>query len=251
MCVSGKGAPPPPPTDDDSGGPPPPPPPPPIKGGAPPPPPSEDGAPPPPPPPPMKGKPASSGDNSEGAPPPPPPPGAPPGPPPPPGFGPPPALPAKKATAKQAPKPSVKMRLLQWTKIPAKKVRETVWGTLEDEDIKFDYKEIESMFAAKVIEKGKGEGGASEDGSKEDKDAKKKPGSVTIIEAKRAQNIAIALAQFKCTFEELRDGIINMRPDILTVEGTQALYVSAPIEEEVIDVWVYLTCLRWRTLRST
>jgi hypothetical protein len=45
--------------------------------------------------------------------------------------------------------------------------------------------------------------------------------------------LAIALAQFKCTLDELKDGIINMNADLLTLETTQALYVSVPTDEEV------------------
>jgi hypothetical protein len=79
------------------------------------------------------------------------------------------------------------MKLFQWTKIPAKKVRETVWGSLPDDDIKFDYKEIENLFAAKVIEKK--EGNEKEESGKDAQSGAKKPGSVTVIDAKRAQNI--------------------------------------------------------------
>lgn len=86
------------------------------------------------------------------------------------------------------------MKLFQWTKIPAKKVQETVWGSLEDEDIKFDYKEIENMFAAKVVQaKSASEPGSVGEEAKQEeaKDQKKKPGSVTVIDAKRAQNIGM------------------------------------------------------------
>ncbi len=122
--------PPPPPPPGMGGAPPPPPPPPPGMGGVPPPPPPPPGmggVPPPPPPPPGMG----------GGPPPPPPPpgmgGGPPPPPPPPGMGGPPPPPGAPPMSMYGavgianavtgpPRPSTKLRMFNWAKIPATRV---------------------------------------------------------------------------------------------------------------------------------
>ena len=140
------GPPPPPPPPPGMGGPPPPPPPPGMGGPPPPPPPPGMGGPPPPPPPPGMG----------GAPPPPPPPGMG-GPPPPPMFGgvpPPPfgasAVDGAGSKIKSSPKPSSKMKKLQWNKIPAhvlKRSTSSVWKKVEQVDgVEPDYIIEEDLF---------------------------------------------------------------------------------------------------------
>ncbi len=62
-------------------------------------------------------------------------------------------MPPKKTT-KQIPMPSVKMKGLNWTKIPPSKVSDTIFGNFGDLiDIDIDFTDIESQLAAKVIEK--------------------------------------------------------------------------------------------------
>jgi hypothetical protein len=48
------------------------------------------------------------------------------------------------------------------------------------------------------------------------------------------------LAPFKCSFEELKEGIINMNEDMLTIESTQALYASVPTDEEMENIKEFL-----------
>ncbi|KAJ3031043.1 Diaphanous [Rhizophlyctis rosea] len=244
------GAPPPPPPPPGPGGPPPPPPP--MAGGPPPPlpPPGMAGGPPPPPPPP-----------GGGPPPPPPPPGAggPPPPPPPPGMGgPPPPLPpggSKAPTApagptlpnKPTPIPSIKMRQLNWAKLPPTQITpNSLWKSLADKPNaeeklrkdKLDLKELEGLFGvvgSVGAEKGKGAGkGGKEREEKEEGDvAGGKKGAITILPAKRSENIAIMLGRIKLPFDQLRAAIIEMDTNIIT-EGTAKSFLTAvPAAEEV------------------
>jgi dishevelled associated activator of morphogenesis len=70
------------------------------------------------------------------------------GPPPPPGGGA--ALPKISV-----PKPSVPMKNINWVKIPNSKIKDTVFAQLGKEkmDQKLDFKEIESLFCKKIIQK--------------------------------------------------------------------------------------------------
>lgn len=203
-----------------TGGPPPPPPPP-IGGGPPPPPPPPmmGGGPPPPPPPPMMG----------GGPPPPPPPfGKGGGPPPPPMFG------AKKASApprKEIPLPGAKMKGLQWVSLNDKKIAGTVFSkfTIDtSKDINLDYKDIESQFAAKVVEK-------------KESNAPKRSGPVTILDPKIGQNLSIFLSQFKGkSFDEICKAII--RGDETQFQGNhiQSLITFLPSDDDITNINEFL-----------
>ncbi|GAM27596.1 hypothetical protein SAMD00019534_107720 [Acytostelium subglobosum LB1] len=226
-----------------SGGPPPPPPPPPPGGGPPPPPPPPGGGPPPPPPPPPPGggPPPPPPPPGGGPPPPPPPPGGGPppppgGPPPPPGMGGPPGPPppfGKKAAApprKQIPLPGPKMKGLQWTSLNDKKIAGTVFSKFtidSSKDINLDYKEIEDVFQAKVIEK---------------KEAvAKKSGPVQIIDGKTSQNLAIFLSQFKGkSYDEICAGITRGDELMFQSNHIDALITFLPSEDDINNINEFL-----------
>jgi len=225
------GAPPPPPPPG-----PPPPPPPPMMGGGPPPPPPPPmmgGGPPPPPPPPMMG----------GGPPPPPPPpgmGGPPGPPPPPGMmGGPPPPPGmmgfgKKPAApprKQIPLPALKMKGLQWVSLNDKKISGTVFSKFtvdSSKDINLDYKDIEDVFAAKVIEK-------------KESTAPKKSGPVQIIDPKTGQNLSIFLSQFKGkSYDDICNAILKGDETMFQPNHVDALITFLPSEDDITNINEFL-----------
>ena len=53
----------------------------------------------------------------------------------------------------QIPVPGVKMKGLQWTTLPDRKVAGTVFSNFDIEKINLDFVELENQFAARVIEK--------------------------------------------------------------------------------------------------
>ncbi|CAH2328641.1 inverted formin-2 isoform X1 [Pelobates cultripes] len=209
-----RGIPPPPPPLHGMGGFPPPPPPLPGMGGFPPPPPplpGMGGFPPPPPPLPGMG----------GFPPPPPPPpgmgGFPPPPPPPPGMGgfppPPPPFPGMGGTDEvvvarvdfslgcsrpasfKVNKPTLKMKKLNWQKLPPNVVKEThsMWASSSstEETVEPNYSSIEQLFCLPQTK------------TKEEAPVKKVPKEITFLDSKKSLNLNIFLKQFRSTNEEV------------------------------------------------
>ncbi|KAJ3316974.1 hypothetical protein HDU76_001433 [Blyttiomyces sp. JEL0837] len=241
---AGNPPPPPPPPPPMMGGPPPPPPPP-MMGGppAPPPPPMTSGGPPPPPPPPLMGGPP--------IPPPPPSPGMS-VPPPPPGPGmaaapsPVPSLPAKPRIT-----PSVRMRQIQWTKLPPNQIETTIWKTLSEKDEeklrkdKLDLREIEDMFGMGSKDGGlnaslSGSNGGLASIEKLDKLSasssslnKLAKQHVALIDSNREKNCAIMLSRVKMPYSEIREAILAVNEDKLSETLLKQFLQFVPTEEEI------------------
>lgn len=202
------------------------PPPPPVPGGdgAPPPPPPPGGGPPPPPPPPGGGPP----------PPPPPPGGGPPGPPPPPGAPAAPAAPKRPAKAKC--KPNRKMKAFQWTKIADAKIDNTIWEKTNDNSVKLDTLELESIFG--VVESGQG-GAAGAKTPRESLGAaspgaiQAKKQTVQLLDPKRANNCEIMLRGLKMEPSAIRAAILSMDEKVLTEDTLRSMKEYVPLPEEI------------------
>ncbi|XP_033631464.1 inverted formin-2-like isoform X2 [Asterias rubens] len=207
------GAPPPPPLPGMGGAPPPPPlpgmggvpPPPPLPGmgGAPPPPPlpGMGGAPPPPPLPGMGGAPAPPPLPGMGGPPPPPPPG---------GFVRAASLPVQYGTPPPtAPKPKVKLKILNWSKIPQNRVmtppnvsgvrrsmslpKKNIWRCISENPeqqsvLSPEYQTIEDLFSQKT---------KKAPDANQPKAKKKEPTEINLLDGKRSLNVNIFLKQFR------------------------------------------------------
>ncbi len=248
----GGAPPPPPPPGSDFGGPPPPPPPPgggppppppPPGGGPPPPPPPPGGGPPPPPPPPGMGgkdeklffvlvfykkKKKKKQNKTKG---PPPPPGGPPGPPPPPGAGPKLATaPPVKAWEAPLPKPEVKMRIVNWAKLPNNKAQATVFNTLKDEigNVNLDFSEMQELFRV-PDETAKVAAAATPAG----------PTLVSLIGPKRTQSVNIFLKSCRLTAEQIIVALERFDQSICTVEFLEKLLENIPTPEEMTSIDAY------------
>ncbi|KAI8926996.1 formin homology 2 domain-containing protein [Entophlyctis helioformis] len=235
---------------------PPPPPPPPLPPGS-----ASAGGPPPPPPPPPA--PAAAG----GPPPPPPPPappgqagaGGPPPPPPPPGNKKPgsaPGVPAPVIVAGALPAkpkltPNVKLKQVQWTKLPNNKIQSSVWKEIGvsasvEESLrreKFDLKELEAMFQTGG---GASTGNLADDGllsptrstgdlrspTDAESPSKTKMG-VTVLDPKRSNNVSIMLGRVKVSFTELRDTLIQMQEDKVSETLIKQFQVNKPTPEDL------------------
>ena len=71
----------------------------------------------------------------------------------------------------------------------------------------------------------------------------KKAGVVSLLDAKRQQNIGIALAQFKCSQDEIRAAILKMDmapAGMLSIDKLQALLVMIPSHDENKTLQAYL-----------
>ncbi|KAI9101081.1 hypothetical protein DFS34DRAFT_456152 [Phlyctochytrium arcticum] len=169
-------------------------------------------------------------------PPPPPPPsiGGPPPPPPPPGSGsPPPPPPPGGVPAPSGliiTKAKQPMKPLQWVKIPQRAVKSTIW----EEVVKEAYsKETEGK---KILN----ESELVELFSKKERPPRPAPAEqevpvkkiISLIDSRRAQNIAIMLGGLRLQYSEIRDAIIEVDESVLTIERLQALRMYAPTQEE-------------------
>ncbi|KAG0099486.1 hypothetical protein BGZ93_007361 [Podila epicladia] len=181
------------------------------KAGIPPPPPPTGGPPPPPPPPPGK---------AGGPPPPPPPPGKG-GPPPPPGGM------MNMNKKKEGATAAIKLKALQWDKLNYMAVGNTVWGSGGVDESALQkalgengiFGSMEQLFVAKVSE------------NKEPKEAKKNQ-EILILDQRRAYQLNIMLGGMKHTYPEIRQAILRMDEEFMTLVQLTNLLKFVPDAEE-------------------
>uniref|UniRef100_K3YCF1 Formin-like protein n=1 Tax=Setaria italica TaxID=4555 RepID=K3YCF1_SETIT len=229
-----------------------PPPPPPLPKVPPPPPaPSAPPAPPAPAPPPPKvpAPPGSSKPPPPGPPPPPAPrPAAGPGPPPPPtraGAGPPPPAmpgppkprgppPLKKAGNVAGPSAAdsnkTKLKPFFWDKVTANPDQAMVWDQIKAGSFQFNEEMIESLFGCHSTDKKTGDG-------KKDLAAKDVPQFVRILDAKKAQNLAISLKALSVSAEDVRSAV--MEGHELPTDLIQTLIRWTPTSDEELRLRLY------------
>ncbi|KAJ3049045.1 Diaphanous [Rhizophlyctis rosea] len=145
------------------------------------------------------------------------------------------------------------MRQLNWAKLPAQQITpSTVWKALADKPgaeeklrkEKIDLKELEILFG--VVGSGGGDSGkGGKDGkASKEKDGKEKDGKaekggeerskmVTILDAKRANNISIMLGRIKLPYDQIRKFIIEMDTNQLPEPMVKQFLAAVPTNEEV------------------
>ncbi|PWN41049.1 hypothetical protein IE81DRAFT_315743 [Ceraceosorus guamensis] len=182
---------------------------------------------PPPPPPPPAGAPL--------APPPPPPPpalGGPPVPPPAPDAPPAPSAPGFRMMPKAPalPKfPAKKRRALFWNKLPNNALARTVWHDLPaTSKIDLQIDELDNLFAldkaaAPTIAQAQIAVGRS---------SAKKAAPATVIDPSRAHSVGILLARIKLTFPQIRQAILELDEERLSLDNLRALKNCLPTTEE-------------------
>ncbi|KYQ93845.1 actin binding protein [Tieghemostelium lacteum] len=141
------------------------------------------------------------------------------GPPPPP---PPPGMKAPATPERCSHPPSVKMKSYQWSRYRTRNIQNTFWTKVDHKKYQecLPYNQIESLFAAAIIEK-------------KEKEVKKGM-EVTLIDPKRAQNIGILLSRFKnFTTDQIYDAILNLDEKILDLETINQLVKYIPSKEEI------------------
>ncbi|KAG0304695.1 hypothetical protein BGZ98_005170 [Dissophora globulifera] len=151
--------------------------------------------------------------------------GGPPPPPPPPPGGP--GVGMMMNMKKEGATAAIKLKALQWDKINYMAVGNTVWGSggvdenalqkaLGDSGI---FGTMEQLFVAKVTE------------YKEPR-ASKKPAEICILDQRRAYQINIMLGGMKHTYPEIRQAIIRMDEDFMTLVQLSNLLKFVPDAEE-------------------
>ncbi|KAJ3155689.1 hypothetical protein HDU86_004158 [Geranomyces michiganensis] len=190
-------------------------------------------APPPPPPP---------GPGAGGPPPPPPPPevfGGPPPPPAPPGSLPPAAPSVAIVKASKAMKP------LQWTKIPTRATKATVWQDVVEEAYATPADEHALLNDEELLELFKKDEPISRALTTASQELQADPAVpppkkiITLIDSRRAQNIAIMLGGIRLSYADIARAIITVDDSVLSIERLQALRLWAPTAEECDIVRAY------------
>ncbi|GLB34079.1 putative diaphanous FH3 domain contatinign protein [Lyophyllum shimeji] len=223
--------PPPPPSNFPTvSSPPPPPPPPPLPpslgmNSAPPPAPTPPPVPAPPPPPPPPPPPAQPSPN--GGPPPPPPPPPPPrqmgGPPPPPPPPPPSAF--KMNSRLKVTRPAKRLKPFFWNKLAGPSVAATVWNDVPS-SISFNMDDLEAIF---VIDN-------APSTPSQILSPTRKQNVTTLLDITRANNIAIMLSRIKMGFPDIRQALLNLDDEKLTVDDLRAISRQLPTSEEVARI---------------
>ncbi|XP_052078759.1 formin-J-like [Mytilus californianus] len=198
--------------------------------------------------------------NKAPAPPPPPPPpppgiGAPPPPPPPPGMPPPPPMapgmppppppvpglarpsPVQKLPQQNIPKPTTKLRTLQWQKISATKVlsgKPNIWNTagklFNGYVSKFDFGTIDELFSVNSNPDSSTDKAAGISSSEK---KRKESTEINLLEGKRSLHINILLRQFKMPSDEIVQLINEGASDKIGAEKLRNLLKILPYEDEV------------------
>ena len=149
---------------------------------------------------------------------------------------------AAAAAAKAKAKP-VRRKKLHWKELPQERMQggENIWAELGGEDdlgFDFDTKELASLFlgggAAGEEEKKRKAAGATAAAAE-----KKKAASITIIDGKRATNVAIAIARIKYEYPEIRRRVEAMDEQAFTLEQLGSLLESLPTPDEAGTLKAY------------
>eukprot|EP01028_Stygiella_incarcerata_P000190 TRINITY_DN1027_c2_g1_i3.p1 TRINITY_DN1027_c2_g1~~TRINITY_DN1027_c2_g1_i3.p1 ORF type:complete len:548 (+),score=205.67 TRINITY_DN1027_c2_g1_i3:124-1644(+) len=135
-------------------------------------------------------------------------------------------------------KPSSQLKAFHWKKLPNMKVAQTVWIQKKlaekTKDVAMDTESLETLFAAK-----KKASAGDDDSSKAAKVAK--PTVVTLLDPKRAQNVAILLGSTfkKVSFPDIRKWILNMDESHLTAQHVISLSQVVPQPDEIETLQSY------------
>eukprot|EP01083_Nonionella_stella_P043405 117082_1 len=125
-------------------------------------------------------------------------------------------------------KPRNKMRNLHWTTVNPFDVKKTIWKHIDEQDLKLDIESLESKFCWKRIEtKAKAQ-------TNEEKNKKKrvKPEIVRVLDTRRAYNIEIFLGRLRMNPWNLREAMLALNEDRLSLDTIHKLINFVPTAEE-------------------
>ncbi|CAG8761717.1 9161_t:CDS:2, partial [Ambispora leptoticha] len=124
-------------------------------------------------------------------------------------------------------RPKVPLKQLFWSKIPANNINQTVWKDIPEIYISLRFDELDELFTKNTA--------VSSNKSKLDNAnlIAKKPLVTTLLDFNRANNIAIMLARIKMPYSEVRDAVLELDDEKLTVENLRAIKQYVPSTEEI------------------
>ena len=89
--------------------------------------------------------------------------------------------------------PSKRLKQLHWIKINDRKVKDTIWESMRDEECTLENDVIEDMFAAKVVASVLPSSNDNDDSLEEGGGGKRKKKVVILLSANRSQTIGVLL----------------------------------------------------------
>ena len=122
----------------------------------------------------------------------------------------------------------VPKKIVHWKKVPGQRLNESMWAAQKETsvDLEEHSKELLALFfedpadAKKAKEKAK-------------KTAVPRSKTVSLLDVKRANNIAITLSRFKFSNKEIKDAILTLNEGLLSLEQLQMLLTLLPTADEV------------------
>lgn len=168
------------------------------------------------------------------------------------------SAPAKPALPPPPPKP--KLRNLYWDTVKSENASGTIWEQFSQEEEEEKPNPLKDLFRKDLPKKSDSD---SKDAildqyvdklseifvnkppkAKETEDTKKPtkrraPTRVALIDVKRANNIGIMLARFRMPYFKIRDAVLLVDKDVLSLEKVSALIQFAPEDEELQAVKSY------------
>jgi hypothetical protein len=135
-------------------------------------------------------------------------------------------------------KPGTKVKQLFWTKVKPVNVNNTIWQTIEEPELEWDF--LDSNFASAST--GRRGGIAFQKSSRQSLTSESsKKILISLFDSRRTQNVAIATGKLKKTPEEIYELVVSLDPEELTLEINETiLNLLVPTTEEIVILKGYL-----------
>eukprot|EP00960_Hanusia_phi_P007179 204245-Hanusia_phi.AAC.1 len=129
------------------------------------------------------------------------------------------------------------LKMLHWKKVPPMKcVAPTLWHEVKGKSSLLTFELEEKELEALLCEDPKAEKKKKKTARKQQRPSK----FVSLLDMKRAQNIGIALAQFRCSHDEICRAILEMDMDVLDLDKLLSLKSMLPSADEEKTLQAYL-----------
>ncbi|KAJ1560577.1 multicatalytic endopeptidase [Cladochytrium tenue] len=130
---------------------------------------------------------------------------------------------------------TIPLKTLNWTKLPAQKIKDTVFAELDDAEVhdtmKDTYNDFEHLFAAKEIKKD------ATKGSNDSLPATSK--DITFLDPKRSQNANIMLKAIKLTPYAVTRAVNDCDIETLPLHVLGELLKVVPTDDEIVSIKLY------------
>ncbi|RYG57207.1 hypothetical protein EON66_00935 [archaeon] len=157
------------------------------------------------------------------------------------------AIPAEPPAKPKKPTPEVhgKVKALFWNKVPDFSTDDTIWSSLDDRRVSVNVSDVEALFGVATTASSTPSGTGSPTNSANSNGAARQsrgtaaPVAVSILDPKRSQNAAIALARLRLVPSVIRDALLSGDMDVCTADRLSLLQTISPTGEEVQTVTAY------------